>query len=540
MNISQIKYFLLTVFFSSVVAWYFFSNNSNNIQNAPSQNLQPKVHTNENSSIDIQKKPQDAKQQNSDINFNFIGDKKIGFESTTQESPLQKLPLIGTIPHWLKGIFINTGPAQYEMGPTKAAYWFNGLAMLHAFYCDGANLSYQSSFLDSIYYQRCKRNGKFDSSMSTEKQKGFFSRLANAALGKPEPFDNGNVNIAKINDTFIALTETTLGVQFNPYTLKTIGSFDLNSYLEGHLTTAQFLYDHHTKAWYNYLINFGNTSSYLLYKIGTDNTPQEITSFPVKTPAYMRSFAMTKKYLILIEIPFVVNPLDLLLGAGSFIEKIQWKPELGTKFIVVQKHTGKLIGNFTTKAPFLIFNTINAFEEGEHIIIDAITYSNTEIIKYIKLDALRSDNPKEFEASYITRFNINQNNGSVDHQTLSSQPVDFPTMNTARAMGHYKYVYGVSAADPNKFPHQLIKCNLKTGTSKTWTEQGCYANKPLFVPAPGAIKEDNGIVFAVVFNSITKKSFLLILDAQKFTELGRAELPHYIPLGLSGIFDYAK
>jgi beta,beta-carotene 9',10'-dioxygenase len=139
--------------------------------------------------------------------------------------------------------------------------------MLQAFYFDGRTISFQNAFLDSIYYQRCQKNGKFDDNMTTtEKPKSFFSKLANA-FNKPDPYDNGNLSIATINGSFIALTETPLGVIFDPKTLKTNKPFNLNEYLEGHLTTAQFQYDRYTKAWYNYMTNFGKTSSYNLYKI---------------------------------------------------------------------------------------------------------------------------------------------------------------------------------------------------------------------------------------------------------------------------------
>jgi beta,beta-carotene 9',10'-dioxygenase len=103
-------------------------------------------------------------------------------------------------------------------------------------------------------------------------------------------------------------------------------------------------------------------------------------------------------------------------------------------------------------------------------------------------------------------------------------------------MEPYIYVYGLGAVQPYKFPHQLIKVNIKTGASQTWSQNGCYANKPTFVPNPTGKNEDEGVVLSVVFDSIRKKSFLLILDAKKFTELAKAELPCAIPLGLVGTF----
>ena len=470
---------------------------------------------------------------------NFSGDKKTGFESITHETPLQKIPYQGTMPTWLKGALIGTGPAQFEMGPTIAAYWFNGLAMLQAFYFDGVDVSYQSAFLKSTYYNRCIRQGKFDSSMSNEKPKGFFSRLASAAFTTPEPYDNGTIGINIINDSYIAMTETTLGVEFDPATLKTKQPFNLNKNLEGHLTTAQFKYDSDEKTWYNYMINFGTTSAYQIYKITPDNKHTLITSLPTKTPSYMRSFAMTKNYIILIEIPFTINPFDLLLGAGAFIEKIQWKPELGTNFIVINKHTGQRIGDFKTETPFFIFNTINAYEENNSIVIDAITYANNKIIACTTLKTLRSDNEHEYEPSFVTRFTVNVPKKTVFHKQISLKTVDFPTINETKFMNPYTFIYGIGANLPHKFPHQLLKINIKKGMTSYWQEDHCFAGKPVFIAKPHANDEDEGVILSIVFNSATKQSFLLILDAKTFNELGRAFVPNPIPLGVMASFNPA-
>ena len=41
-----------------------------------------------------------------------------------------------------------------------------------------------------------------------------------------------------------------------------------------------------------------------------------IGSLPVKEPAYMHSFGLTERWLVLAEFPFVVNPLALALSGG--------------------------------------------------------------------------------------------------------------------------------------------------------------------------------------------------------------------------------
>jgi hypothetical protein len=58
--------------------------------------------------------------------------------------------------------------------------------------------------------------------------------------------------------------------------------------------------------------------------------------------------------------------------------------------------------------------------------------------------------------------------------------------------------------------------------------------EPVFVAAPKARREDEGVILAVVLDAYRGTSFLLVLDAGSFAELARAEVPHHIPFGLHG------
>ncbi|MFL5590598.1 MAG: carotenoid oxygenase family protein [Ktedonobacteraceae bacterium] len=60
--------------------------------------------------------------------------------------------------------------------------------------------------------------------------------------------------------------------------------------------------------------------------------------------------------------------------------------------------------------------------------------------------------------------------------------------------------------------------------------------EPVFVAAPDAISEDEGIVLSIVLDGRKGTSFLLVLDAASFTEIARAEVPHHIPFGFHGIY----
>lgn len=54
------------------------------------------------------------------------------------------------------------------------------------------------------------------------------------------------------------------------------------------------------------------------------------------------------------------------------------------------------------------------------------------------------------------------------------------------------------------------------------------------MPAPGATREDDGVLLSVVLDATARRSFLLVLDAEALQERARADVPHHIPFGFHG------
>ena len=88
---------------------------------------------------------------------------------------------------------------------------------------------------------------------------------------------------------------------------------------------------------------------------------------------------------------------------------------------------------------------------------------------------------------------------------------------------------------PADFQNQLVKVDVGTRTTRTWSEPDAYPGEPLFVPAPEG-QEDEGIVLSVVLDARAERSFLVVLDAATFAERARAPTPHPIPFGFHGQF----
>lgn len=454
--------------------------------------------------------------------------KDLPYTSLEQEIHVEQLIITGAIPPWLSGVLIRNGPAKFEVG-SKKLHWLDGLAMLHAFTFQEGRVSYTNQFIKSDFYKTVYKKGKlpyrtFASDPCKNLFKTFFSFFY-SLKDLPLCAQNTNVNITKIAEKFIAMTEVPLSIEFDPQTLDTLGVFQYEDHLEQKLRfeTAHPHYDPLREESVNYYVKYGPQSSYHLFKVSQHGQKRElIACLPAKKPAYMHSFALTKDYIVLVEFPFVVNPLKLLLQRKPFIQNFRWEPERGTQFHVVKRETGLVVGSYKGEAYFA-FHHVNAFEKENGLAIDIVTYENPSFI--FDGDMLLNSRKK------LTRFELSFDQDRVSSRDLSSCSFEMPRIHYKKYNGlPYQYVYGVGGHC------ELVKVDVQTGQAIHWNQEGCFAGEPVFVPYPDTETEDGGVVLSVVLDCIKETSFLLILEAKNFQEIARAEVPHPIPLGLHGTF----
>jgi carotenoid cleavage dioxygenase-like enzyme len=344
--------------------------------------------------------------------------------------------------------------------------------------------------------------------------------------------DNANVNITRLGERFIAMTETPLPVQFDPRTLETAGVRPYEA--PGQISTAHPHMDRANRGMLNYAAKLGARSSYRFFSVAPDETtPRVIASLPVKEPAYMHSFGLTERWLVLAEFPFVVNPLALALSGRPYIENYRWKPELGTRFTLVDRATGKATSGFQTDACFA-FHHVNAYEDGNEVVVDVCAFADAGVIEDLYLERLRAGKP--IQEPQLTRFRLRTSDRSVSRERLADGDIELPRINYARCNERpYRYVWGNSNG-PGGWLDRIVKIDTTDGATLSWSQAGCYPGEPVFVARPHAEREDDGALLSVVLDASAGSSFMLVLDACDLSELARAEVPHHIPFGFHGQF----
>ncbi|KAM6933561.1 carotenoid-cleaving dioxygenase, mitochondrial-like [Xenentodon cancila] len=502
--------------------------------------------------------------------------------------------ITGSIPNWIKGNFLRNGPGKFEIGNQRFNHWFDGMALLHQFKISDGQVTYKSRFLSSDSYQSNKEHNRimvseFGTITMPDPCKNFFQRFL-SRFELPKPSDNGNVSFVNYKGDYYVSTETNIMHKVDPETLETKQKVDWTKFIAVNGATA---HPHTEPDGTTYNMGNSYTPKGAYYKIirvppnkkEEDETLEgatvlcSIASGDKTKPSYYHSFAMSENYVVFIEQPIKMDLLKIATGkltGKSISDGFSWDPKLNTIFRLVHKYTGQLSSIKYLAKPLSTFHQINAYEEGGFLVIDMCASDDGQAISNYNIQNLRKSGEaldevyntlsRTFPRRFVLPLNIepatpyNADLNKLPDSTASCVRTDkykvfcthedlhgadlhqyggleFPQINYGKYNTHrYRYFYGCG------FRHlvgdTLIKIDIQEKRMKVWEHPGLYPSEPVFVPSPDGAEEDDGVVLSVVITPNKDKStFLLVLDAKTFEELGRAEVPVNIPYGFHGAFN---
>lgn len=457
----------------------------------------------------------------------------VGFRSLETELDRRELPVEGKIPGWLSGKLIRNGPGKFEAGDRRLRHWFDGLAMLRKYDFQDGHVRYSNRYLRTESYADTIA-GHATGQFATDERGVTKLRRWIGNVGPPDPTDNANVNIVEIDGQCVAQTEVPRWIAFDPDTLETCGPFEFEDSLEVHLTSAHFVRDPHSDELVGHGIVFGRTHEYRLFRIspGTQKRDQ-IAAIPTDRPAYVHSIGVSRRHLVLVETPLRIDILRAVSPfREGFFDLLEWEPDRNTRLYVVDRETGETVTDART-TPFFTFHTINAFDDGEAVVVDLIAFEDDDIIRGLSFDVLETEGFDGVPPGRFVRLRLGRD-GTVSASRLYDGGLELPTVLPDRQTRPYRYAY--AQATDRAGANGLVKIDTERESAREWWECGLYVEEPCVVGRPDAETEDDGVVLAPALDVEAERSLLLVFDAETLSELGRATVPHPTPFGFHGQF----
>ena len=358
--------------------------------------------------------------------------------------------------------------------------------------------------------------------------------------------DNLNVNVQMINGRLFVISDMSGHFEVDPLTLRAIGPLKFDDKMKTKFDVVscahptQLASEPYT---YNYYVkvmgglgpsHMKDLNEWVLYRMRTVDEGGPIMREPImKLPLadgsvpYMHSFANTPNYLVLFQFPLHWDIAGIMFSE-TILNEMSWDPKNGTRILVVDKKTGKILQEHYTKATFA-YHHVNAFENDTHILVDITTvpcdtsgldnypmqdidvkklpasclHMNSFNMDTIKTNAFHVP-PNSFERFFVPLPSksgaapASKDQGMVPYQKLTNTSFDLAAINPTSRGHPYRYVWGLMTHGEGTWWSSLVKLDLQTGSQIEWYKPDHLASEPNFIPTPGATLEDDGVLLSQV------------------------------------------
>ncbi len=407
------------------------------------------------------------------------------FSPVSEEITEHSLPVEGTLPPQLNGLYVRNGPNP-RTGP--APHFFAGEGMIHGIRLAGGEARWYRN-----RYVKSKREGGIRGGGSS------------------------NTHVFAHAGRILSFVESALPIELDAR-LETLGPVDF-----GGVSTA-FTAHGKVDPGTGDLMAFGYqfASPHLtFYRIDREGRLTEQRVIEVSAACYFHDFAITKNYAI-----FFDTPALMLKEWGRGEVPFRWQEGRGTRIGVVPRTGGET--RWFEVPPCQLGHTANAFERDDRIVVDGIRTDRF-------LVDMAADPPS------LYRWEIDLGQGIVMERALGRHAVEFPRMDERRNGRPYRYAYAVEYRDfsPTSPPQSsLLRCyDVEAGSSITKDFGLRYIlGEPVFVPRSADAVENEGWVLSLRYDRERDRSDLVVLDANELCAdpVAIVHLPQRVPFGFHG------
>ncbi|MGI9325222.1 MAG: carotenoid oxygenase family protein [Pseudomonadales bacterium] len=419
---------------------------------------------------------------------------KDNFAPVHEEVTEFDLKVSGEIPRALNGRLLRNG-ANPQSG--TSAHWFLGNGMLHGVEIrEGKANWYRNRYVKTPLY--LDPNADVMSSLGDMSKSAANTHVIHHA-GKIMALEEGHW-------PFVVSDE-----------LETLGPNNFDGKLKGAMTAHP-----KTCAETGELLSFayGMSEPFLTYhRTSRDGKMLQVEPITVKGATMIHDFNITRNHVVFMDLPAVWN----LEGIASSGLPVVWDESYGARLGVMPRTGTDADVKWYEINPCYVFHPLNAYEEGNKIVVDVCRMDDTM-------------KPGSNSPPMLYRWIIDQDSGRVSETQLDDRVVDFTRV--CDTVVGLKNRYGYAAAFAGGLPVAagFVKYDLQRDSSDYHDLNGGQGSEPVFVKDPEGQAEDDGWVLSYVFQPEINRSEVVIVDSRAFADgpVARIHLPVRVPAGFHG------
>jgi carotenoid cleavage dioxygenase len=438
------------------------------------------------------------------------------------EYDIEDLPVAGELPRELQGTLFRNGPnPQFTPIDPLRHHWFVGDGMVHAFTLDNGRASYRNRWVRTAKWRAENAAGE---ALLT----GFGGPAKRNVVVANEGV--ANTSIIWHAGHLLALEEAHPPIELDPRTLATRGVQNFNGRLSGPFT-AHPKQDPETGEliFFAYSAN-GPLSSGMSYgTIGRDGEVRRFEQFETPYCSMVHDFAVTRRHVL-----FPILPLHgSLERAKAGFMPYAWEPDLGAHIGILERGRGVESLRWFRGENCYVFHVLNAWEEGERIIVDVIQYDTPPLFPH-------ADGTNGWDVDgRLVRWILDPRAGTdaFKRSQLDEMSGEFPRLDERRTGLANRFGLFAGRSEDGGELDSIAWLDLMQGRRTIYSlPQGDAISEPVFVPRSGEAAEGDGWLLAVAWRGQENRSDLLIFDTDHIARgpVAAVQLPHRVPFGFHG------
>ena len=403
--------------------------------------------------------------------------------------------------------------------------------MLHEYRFDGTGLYHRGRVIETPKLQREQAAGRrLFGAFATPVPDG-------EPVRRPDDVNVANTSVLDHHGSLYALWEGGSASRIDRATLSWSGFKTWGEGLDGMPFTAHPKVDADGTVWaFGYML--GRRPALVFYQIASDGSLVKAAPLEVSPLGMVHDFIVTERHLVFVLPPYVLDPDP---GAESFLGAHAWRPELGSRVLVVRKEDFGERRWYQLPAGFG-FHHGNGWEDNDGSIrFDHCLAEDPSLLR----DRFRGFMRGRLEDAKMPRY-ASVALGPDGSATIESVPgaAEFPRIapHLTGRRNRFVYTVGGDGTRSGYAFHQIVKRDLELGTEERHDYGGtAFAEEHIFAPRPGGATEDDGWLVGTILDFRRGATAVTVLDARRPSDgpVATAWLDRPLPLGFHGWFSPA-
>jgi all-trans-8'-apo-beta-carotenal 15,15'-oxygenase len=449
----------------------------------------------------------------------------MGWENAPGELDRSALTIEGRLPSALRGSFFRNGPAQHSRGTVRYDHWFDGDGMIHRWGLGEGRVSYKNRFVKTAKRDAEVAAGRFIYPAGGTEIPG------SAGVTSPDGINVANTSILAVGDKIWALWEGGSPTRMDAKTLETEGFVTLADNLRGAPFSAHPRVGSDGRIW-----NIGSLGSMMaVYRLKPDGSLDGVKLHAIPQVGLIHDFILTHKSVVVI-----LPSTTLISGDEPLFTRVLGVAGQAMRVVVFDRET-LLQTRSADLPPGYVFHFGNGWEDDVGTIrFDMCQSPDLDHLQRMR-PVMRGDLAALGQGNTVSKMVTIPVTGDVGLEVIAAA-TEFPRINPNFNTRHNRYVYAATQTAPGAgsiWLDGLVKMDLRSGRNQRFAfGDGWLAEEHVFVPRPGATREDDGWLVGTALNYKRSQTCLNIFRADHLTDgpIARAWLDVAMPLGFHGQF----